>query len=298
MNAFFWLSFFFASPPSDVRAPADTCQARGTPLFEIRERSEATAQVTTKRIYRSGAWTLKSDHATARGCFGAKELRAIRRAVLRAPWQVTSSPVACFAYDPDFTEYVVQGRLRYTHRTCSGKTADFATLEAIELVDRALAEELPPPPAAPPAVHPTPPVARPPVSACRADGTPLFEIRNRSDVKEPTSTTKIYANGAWTFQPIDVDGRLGAATSGCFDRAALSTIRTAVRRAPWDVTFSRVVCRAYAPSFTEYYVDGRHEYTARLCGEQRLDDASAAAIESIEAELAAALGPTDPESTR
>lgn len=209
----------------------------------------------------------------------------------RAPWRVTASPIACFAYDPSFTEYVLHGRLRYTHRMCSGKAADAETLEAIELVHRELAEDLPAPP--PPAPPVTP---KPPNTACRAEGTPLFEIRKRSDVQEPTSSTAIYASGAWTFQPIDKAGRAGALTTGCFARRTLAAIRDAVHDAPWDVTFSRIVCKAYSPSFTEYYVRGRYEYTARLCGEQRIDDASAAAIKSIEAEVAAVLAPSDPES--
>jgi hypothetical protein len=277
MSTLFWFSFFFAAPPNN-------CSAHGTPMLEIRERSETSESITTKRIYSSGAWTLKSDSASARGCFSRKELKAIRRAVQQAAWKVTSSPIACFAYDPNFTEYRLNGRLRYTHRMCSGKTADAGTLEAIELVERELDEEMP----APPPVDPLPPV-KPPVAACRVEGTPLFEIRKRSDVQEATSTIAIYSSGAWTFQPIDADGRLGALTTGCFDKHTLKDLRSAVNDSPWDVTFSRIVCRAYSPSFIEYYVHGKHEYTARLCGEQRIDDTSAAAIKRIDAELAKVL---------
>jgi hypothetical protein len=316
MNTFLWLSFFFASPPSPSHAlhPSD-CSTRGTPLLEIRERSETSDKLTTKRIYASGGWTFKNEAQTARGCFDRKELRSIRRAVQRAPWQVTKSPIACFAYDPNFTEFVVNGRLRYTHRMCSGRTADTETLAAIDLIQQELAEEMPPLPLPPPVVRPeprpipppvvqpmppvqpTPPVQPPPVATqCRAEGTPLFEIKKRSEGTRAMSSTKIYANGAWTFRLTEVDGRPGALTTGCFNRASLSAIRTAVTRSPWDVTFNRIVCKAYSPSFTEYYVNGRYEYTARLCGEQRIDDASAAAIKTIETELAAVLSPADPEA--
>ncbi|HEY5927433.1 MAG TPA: hypothetical protein VIV11_37370 [Kofleriaceae bacterium] len=294
MNTLFWLSFFFASPPHN-----NTCSTHGTPMLEIRQKSEVDSAVTTKRIYSSGAWTLKSDTATARGCFSKKELKSIRRAVQQAPWKVTSSPIACFAYDPNFTEYVLHGRLRYTHRMCSGKTADHDTLEAIELVERELAEEIPPPPPAPPAkppvviappvkppvVAPPMPPVKPPVAACRADGMPLFEIRKRAEGQLPTSTTKIFSTGAWTFQPIDKAGHAGALSTGCFDKPAMQAIRRAVSDAPWDVTISNKVCKAYSPYFTEYYVHGKYEYTARLCGEQRIDQTSAAAIKHIESEL-------------
>jgi hypothetical protein len=276
MNTLFWLSFFFSSPPHH-----NSCSTNGTPMLEIRERSETSTAITTKRIYASGGWTLASDNATARGCFDRKELRSIRQALQQAAWKLTSSPIACFAYDPNFTEYVFRGKLRYTHRMCSGKTADFETMEAIELVNRELAEELPPIPATPP-----PAPVKPPVAACKAEGTPLFEIAKRSEAQQPTSTTAIYNTGAWTFQPIDKDGHAGALVTGCFDKPTLARIRSAVNESPWDVTFDRIVCRAYSASYTEYSVHGKHEYTARLCGGQRLDNESAGALRLIETELA------------
>lgn len=275
MSTLFWLSFLFSTPPN-----AHTCAARGTPLLEIRQASEVDSSTTTKRIYKTGAWTFESDGATASGCFSRKELNAIHRAVTHAPWTVTSSPIACFAYDPHFTDFVVNGRLRYTQRLCSGKAADAVTTQAINFVEQELANELPPPPPPPP-----------PVAACRAEGTPLFEIRRRSEAQQPTSTVSIYSTGAWTFQPIDADGHAGALTTGCFDKPTLAAIRGAVNRSPWTVTLNKIVCMAYSPSFTEYYVNGKYEYTARMCGEQRLDDASAATIKQIDAALAKVLPP-------
>ena len=295
MSTLFWLSFFFSTPPHN------TCATTGTPLLEIRERSETSTAVTTKKIYNSGAWTLQSDSATARGCFSKKEIRGIRQELREAQWKVTQSPIACFAYDPNFTEYLLNGKLRYTHRMCSGKTADFETMEAIELVNKELNEDMPPAPPPPPAPKPThppiPPVVMPPappVTACRATGTPLFEIHKRADVAMPTSTIAIYSTGAWTFSPIDKDGHAGALTTRCFDKPTLATIRHAVNDVPWDVTLSRIVCRAYSATFTEYYVHGSLEYTARLCGPQRLDDESQASLKIIEAELAKVLPKDEP----
>jgi len=155
-----------------------------------------------------------------------------------------------------------------------------------------------PPTDAPPPVRPEPRPIKPPVTACNAEGTPLFEIRKRSEVEQPTSTTAIYSTGAWTFQPIDKDGHLGALMTGCFDKPTLQSIRNAVNDAPWDVTYSRFVCRAYSASFTQYYVHGKLEYTARLCNGQRLDDESAAAIKVIEADLANVLPKQDPVVVR
>ncbi|NVB79135.1 MAG: hypothetical protein HOV81_12110 [Kofleriaceae bacterium] len=279
MSTLFWLSFFFSHSPN-----AHACEVRGTPLLEIKQGSEVDSTTTTRRIYNTGAWTFESDNATARGCFSRTELTSIRRALAQATWKVTSSQIACFAYDPNFTEYTLNGRLRYTHRLCSGKTADAATLDAIHFVEQELANDLPPPPPAP----------KPPVDSCRATGTPIFEIRKRSEAKEPTSTVAIYSTGAWTFQPIDASGRAGALTTGCFDKPTLRSIRSAVTDSPWTVTRNEIVCMAYSASFTEYYVNGKYEYTARMCGEQRLDATSAAAITKIDAALAKVL----PKQTR
>lgn len=145
MNTFFWLSFFFASPPHQA-----TCAPHGTPLLEIRERAEIAMPTATTKIYASGAWTYQPvdkdgrKGAASRGCFSKKELRQIRKAVQRAPWQITKSPIRCFAYDPSFTQYLVRGRLRFTERMCSGTTADLETMEALSFVKQKLAAELPP----------------------------------------------------------------------------------------------------------------------------------------------------------
>ena len=114
---------------------------------------------------------------------------------------------------------MLNGRLVYTHRICSGKSADRETLEAIDLVNAELAEEMPPPPPVkpPPPVTPTPtppPPVKPPVAMCTTAGVPLFEIKHRVEIAIPTWTSTVYASGAWTYQPIDKDGHLGALTMG------------------------------------------------------------------------------------
>jgi len=267
MSITFLLPYVFATPPS-------ACVAQGTPVIEMRQASERDAAVTTTRIFGSGAWTIASAGRVERGCFDRAELRTIRRAVQRAPWQTVTSPIACFAYDPNFTEYRVHGRLRFVERMCSGKAADVETAQAIDVVKAELADEKPP--------------LRPPPVACRASGTPLFEIHKRSDEAEPTSRISLYANGAWTLQPIDEHGHAGALTAGCLAKPTLASLRSEIAQAPWETTFSRIVCKAYSPSSTQYYVHGKLEFTARLCGVERLDPTSLAVIKRIESELASA----------
>lgn len=283
MSIALWTAFFFASPPS---ATANTtCVARGTPLLEMRAGTDNVMSSTSTKIYATGAWTIQRDgRRIDRGCFDAKELRSIRRAVQRASWKETSSPIACFAYDPNFTQYLVHGRLRITERTCSGKAPDSITLRAIDLVKAELAEER----AAPP---PPPPVKPPPgkPQACRATGTPLFEINQKAEMPMPTSSIAIYATGAWTYTATDKDGHLATSAAGCFDAATLRSLRQVIQISPWDTTVSGFTCKAYSPTFTDYLVNGEREYTARLCGAEKLDEKSLGAIGIIEAELAKVL---------
>jgi hypothetical protein len=257
----------------------------GTPLLEMRARSETSSDMTTTKIFESGAWTIKGSGSDESGCFDKKELKAIRKALQQAAWKTTTSPIACFAYDPHFTEYLFHGKLRFTEQMCSGKTADFDTMQAIDLVKKELLEErepvtAPPPPAPPPVAS---------VPACPAEGTPLFEIHHRSEIKEPTSTVSLYSSGAWTYQPIDKDGHAGTLTTGCFDKSTTKSLRQVIDQSPWDVSFLRIVCKAYSARSTDYYVHGKLEYTARLCGAQRLDEKSRGALEIVEKQLATVL---------
>lgn len=295
MSITLWLSFLFTS---NAHAQGGACTTRGTPLFEMDDRTELanpSRPMTTTKIYDSGAWTVETDGVTERGCFDKKELREIRHAVQHAPWKVTSSPIACFAYDPNFTEMYVHGSLRYTERMCSGKQADAASMAAINLVKTDLANAhpapapVPPPVVTPPVPSPTP---LPPPATCAAEGTPLFEIKKLSTTAAETSTTAIYNTGAWTFQPIDKDGHLGTPSGGCFSRQTIHQLRHVIDDSPWTTSFLRLVCRAYSPSYTEYYVHGSLEYTARVCGNQRLDEKSLGAIKIVEGELAAVLPKT------
>jgi hypothetical protein len=114
----------------------------------------------------------------------------------------------------------------------------------------------------------------------------MLEIRRLSEIAAATSTTSFYANGAWTFQAVDKDGRIQPTMLGCLDAMVSKPLRKAIQSAPWETTLSHVVCRAYAPSYTEYWVNGKREYTARLCGAEHLDAESLAAIKLAESQLA------------
>ncbi len=126
-------------------------------------------------------------------------------------------------------------------------------------------------------------------STCAARGTPMFEIRERADMQLSTSTTKVYASGAWTFTPVDKDGRVGRTSRGCFDQRTLSSIRKAVQRAPWTITHPKIMCFAYSPRFTQYVLNGRVMFTQRMCGGEQADDQTKLALDFVEQRLAKVL---------
>jgi hypothetical protein len=145
----------------------------------------------------------------------------------------------------------------------------------------AFARRLPTPP--PPA--PMPPSPGMHGNVCRASGTPLFEIRHRSEVKAPTSTISVYSTGAWVFRPVDENGRPGRVARGCLDRSDLRAIRSAIRIADWDVTRMQIRCFAYAPSYTEYVVRGKVVFHDQLCSGYVLDENSRASLDTIRSAL-------------
>ena len=94
-------------------------------------------------------------------------------------------------------------------------------------------------------------------STAAAEAKPLMEIRYRSEIAAPTTTIQLWSTGAWTLQRFDADGTLASTTKGGLDNAELAEVRTALRAAPWQVTFSRIMCFAYSPSYTQYFVHGK-----------------------------------------
>jgi hypothetical protein len=128
----------------------------------------------------------------------------------------------------------------------------------------------------------------PPPKGCVARGTPMFAIDKKADpgAKLKTSSFKIYESGAWTFQPVDADGKAGVLERGCFAGDDLAKIKEDVK-APWKVTTAKFHCMMYSPSFTEYSVNGKLVYTARMCSGKSLDDASTKALADLEAKVAA-----------
>jgi hypothetical protein len=131
---------------------------------------------------------------------------------------------------------------------------------------------------------PTPPPPPPPStgSSCAVKGDPLLVIDHKvvANVKKDTTTTKVYASGAWTFEERDSDGKVLKTNTGCLAKADLAKV-TALDGAPWKVTHPRMHCMAMAQEYTVFTV-GAHSFTQKICGDDTLDDKTAAALADAE----------------
>jgi hypothetical protein len=119
-----------------------------------------------------------------------------------------------------------------------------------------------------------------PARTCKPSGGVLFEVAQHAKRRAlPTSTTRLYANGAWKLQVIDVDGKVARTDSGCLEPSQVKSIRESLRAAPWKTTRSDRTCRADQPRFTTYTWRHRLLYTERTCNERVLDVASQRALD-------------------
>lgn len=113
-------------------------------LIEIRHRSEVSAPTDTIRVLANGrVLTVKRDadgRVTERDMdlLDKRELRAIRRAVREATWDVTESRIRCFAYSPSYTEYVVHGDVMLREQFCSGRAPDETTAASLATINHVL----------------------------------------------------------------------------------------------------------------------------------------------------------------
>jgi hypothetical protein len=118
--------------------------------------------------------------------------------------------------------------------------------------------------------------------ACRASGKVIFEIDHRVDpgAKLPTSTSKVFASGAWTHDETDAAGKVLAARTGCLARPELKELEATLQGATWKVTTAQIHCMAMSATFTVYQVNGKTVFTDRLCSGKSLDDKSRAKLDA------------------
>jgi hypothetical protein len=143
-----------------------------------------------------------------------------------------------------------------------------------------------------PAPKPAPsaPARRPPAKGCVAKGTPVFQIEHKADpgAKVATSSFRLYESGAWTYEPKDADGKPEEARRGCLAADEKTAVKADLD-VPWKVTTAQFHCMAYSSAFTEYTVNGKLVYTAKLCSGKTLDEASQKALTDLEGRLTKAI---------
>ena len=88
--------------------------------------------------------------------------------------------------------------------------------------------------------------------------------------------------------------RLGRRDEGQLDKRTTASLKHVINESPWDTSYPQAGLPGEYFSETEYYVHGKLEYTAKLCGAQRLDEKSLGAIKIIESELAKVMPSTSP----
>ena len=131
-----------------IAASTQTASAeRAQTLLEIRYKSEVATPTKSLELYSAGAYTLRTFNAdgsvasVTRDGLSNRDMARVRDALRTAEWQITYTRIACFAYDPSYTEYVVHGKLKYTAQSCSGAMADSATVNAIATIESIIAAD-------------------------------------------------------------------------------------------------------------------------------------------------------------
>jgi hypothetical protein len=157
-------------------------------------------------------------------------------------------------------------------------TIRFALLSLVALAASAGADPNPPTPPPPP-----PPDSRPQPSCVDANAPVALEIDHDAvaGAKLPTSQTKLFDTGGWTFSEILGDGKPGRSLSGCLAKADLAKLK-AVEDAPWKITHPRIHCMAMSQTSTAYRLHGKPDFVSRTCGNDIMDDKTAAALAELE----------------
>jgi hypothetical protein len=125
-------------------------------------------------------------------------------------------------------------------------------------------------------------------AACKPTGDVSFEI-DHTISKPQTTTLKIYANGAWTYESTDKNGAAGPSGGSCLDPKTSTEVNDLVKSATWNAT-PVIHCMARNAESTTYVSNGKKLFTEMMCNSVKLDDKSAKALDRLKA-IAATLQP-------
>jgi len=127
------------------RAPKPTreCKPAGGVLFEVAQRVDGKAKLTTAttRLFENGAWKTEIfdiDGKLARsrsGCLEVADVAGILAELSSAKWKTTRTNATCRADQPRLTLYKWKGRQLYKERTCNVEVLDQQSRHALDLIE-------------------------------------------------------------------------------------------------------------------------------------------------------------------
>jgi hypothetical protein len=260
---------FLAGAIAPSTTVAAGCERVGTPLVELDERER------TYVVYRNGAWALDTRVAGQaethqEHCLGRDVMAKIEADVAAASWTI-SHPIHCMAISLDYMIVKIDGRKVFTERMCNPDQLDDKSARMLAEIEQLMGAG-----------------ASPVQPACAPQGTPVIEL-DFDDVRthSPQRVVTLWSTSAWTVDET-VDGKQTSHRTGCLAGDALSKIETEVKTAPWQVQQLQITCRAFSSRSTVVKINGKQVIVERLCGNEKLDDASAKHLAEIEKLLDAA----------
>jgi hypothetical protein len=126
---------------------------------------------------------------------------------------------------------------------------------------------------------------------CATKAKPLIDVDHTDNNLGEGWVFHLLDSGAWTLLERGYDRKapppLVEVGQGCFDAAAMSSLKGKLARATWKVTH-RDPCTALRMDTQSYAVGGKQVWFAMQCSGEQLDAASANAIDAIDALLKSA----------
>jgi hypothetical protein len=123
--------------------------------------------------------------------------------------------------------------------------------------------------------------------SCKPSGAIVFEIDHLAepDAKIATAMIKVYANGAWTKEPFDTEGKPQAVSNGCYTKAETSKLTSTLAGAEWKVSTAQIHCMAMSSAYTIYRVNGKSVFIRKLCSGDTLDEKSMTKLQAAIAQV-------------
>jgi hypothetical protein len=143
VNAIVLVALLRTAAADPAEAPKHECKAGGAVLFEVDQRADRKAKLTTAttQLFENGAWKTEVRDVDGRlarsdsGCLASADLESVRAQLRSATWKTTRTKEACRTDQPRSTLYKWKGRLLYTERTCNLEALDSTSRRALDIIE-------------------------------------------------------------------------------------------------------------------------------------------------------------------